>query len=80
MNLFSKILILDKERPITLPEEFIGKVIEIIAFPLDHGFFNSIDNINSLKELLKDHRVDQSDYKSERSETNDYAKLNKNYP
>lgn len=71
MNLFRKILILDKERTITLPEEFIGKEIEVIAFPLINIKSNQIRKISS-EEFFKDKLVDLSDYKFDRLEANHY--------
>ena len=64
--------------PITIPEEWLGSKVEIIAFPLDLPYFTD-DAIDLIKErrqkrenMLKHYKFKKNDYKFDREEANNY--------
>ena len=62
---------------IKLPDNFVGKVIEVIAFEIDQ-VDNEIVTIEKKKRIedidkaLNKHRVDLTNFKFNRDEANDY--------
>lgn len=58
---------------LNLPNEMIGKQIEVIAFEIERKeVVNSDDKMNRLKESLQDLKTDLSNFKFNRDEANDY--------
>lgn len=63
---------------IKLPDNFVGKVIEVIAFEIEQigaekkGLVEKNKRIEAINKALDKHRVDLSDFKFDRSEANDY--------
>ncbi len=63
---------------IKLPDNFIGKVIEVIAFEIEQvGSDKIVDSekrkrIEVINKALSKHRVDLSNFKFDRDEANDY--------
>jgi len=58
-----------------LPEEMVGKVVEVIAFEIE-GEKNRISRAQRLKEiesLTKDSLTDLSGFKFDRNKANDYG-------
>lgn len=58
---------------LNLPDEMIGKQVEVIAFEIENKPVDEkADKIARLSESLKDLRVDLSNYKFDRDEANNY--------
>lgn len=56
-----------------LPEEMIGKQVEIIAFEIEKTHLESEKkNIDDIKAIFKDNLIDLSNYKFDRDEANNY--------
>jgi hypothetical protein len=56
-----------------LPEEMIGKQVEIIAFEIEKTPLESQKkNIDDIKAIFKDSLIDLSNYKFDRDEANNY--------
>lgn len=57
-----------------LPEEMIGKQVEIIAFEIDKTpkVSKKENSINDIKAIFKDSLIDLSNYKFDREEANNY--------
>jgi len=61
-----------------LPDDLVGKMIEVITFSIEDTKRTSNDSISKSKRIdainnvLNKHRVDLSDYKFDRNEANDY--------
>lgn len=70
----------ERKLVLELPEEFIGKEVEVLAFELRQKDDNDIDpstitkeeRIVQLKKKLKPFTVQMSDFKFDRDEANDY--------
>ena len=66
--------------PITIPEEWLGSKVEIIAFPLDLPYFadnnNDIDFVKERRQkrenMLKHYKFKKNGYKFDREEANNY--------
>ena len=62
-----------------LPDELVGKMIEVIAFSIEETKNTSQDaasktkRIDAINNVLNKHRVDLSNYKFDRDEANDYC-------
>lgn len=59
-----------------LPDDLVGKMIEVIAFPLEEVVetenpWTKQDRISSLKSKLKNFKYDSGGYKFDRDEAND---------
>jgi hypothetical protein len=63
---------------IKLPDSFIGKVIEVLAFKIEENDNNQTailgeqNRIEAINKAMSEHRVDLSDFKFDRGEANDY--------
>ena len=58
---------------LNLPDEMIGKQVEVIAFEIGNkAFREKAEKIARLSESLKDLRIDLSNYKFDRDEANNY--------
>ncbi len=66
---------------IDLPEEYIGKSVEVLAFPLSEPDFNPAEDsteaekkaqVERLKIALKGYTFNSGGYKFNREEANDY--------
>ncbi|QRR01646.1 hypothetical protein [Dyadobacter sandarakinus] len=61
---------------LVLPDEMIGREVEILAFSTHEGFVDkpvtSSQKPNNLREIFEDVRVDLSGFKFNREEANDY--------
>ena len=59
---------------LNLPNEMIGKKIEVIAFGIDESeqLVDSGDKLKDLRESLKNMRIDLSGFKFDRNEENNY--------
>lgn len=61
-----------------LPDDLVGKMIEVIAFSIEDTKNISADSVSKSKRIdainnvLNKHRVDLSNYKFDRGEANDY--------
>ncbi len=56
-----------------LPEEMIGKQIEIIAFEIEKVQLDSTKkSIDDIKAIFKDNLINLSNYKFDRDEANNY--------
>ena len=58
-----------------LPEEMVGKTVEVIAFEIDgeKTVLNKAKRLLEIEELTKSTLVDLSDFKFNRDQANDYA-------
>jgi len=59
------------KQTIEFPKEFIGKQVEIIAFPIEGNESNQPDN-NDAYSFWKKHSIDMSNFKFDRSEANEH--------
>ncbi len=58
---------------LNLPDEMIGKQIEVIAFEIEKKeIIDSADKMERLRESLQDMRIDLSNFKFDRNEANNY--------
>ncbi|MCE7065610.1 hypothetical protein [Dyadobacter sp. CY326] len=58
---------------INLPDEMIGKQVEVIAFEIENRSFDEkIDKMAKLNDSLQDLKIDLSNYKFDRDEANNY--------
>lgn len=64
---------------LTLPDEMIGKRVEVIAFELNKDFLGNdettIDQnqiVNDIREIFKGNLLDMSNFKFNRDEANNY--------
>ena len=63
---------------IKLPDNFVGKVIEVIAFEIEQisndktAVLEKKKRIEAINKPLNKHRVDLSNFKFDRDEANDY--------
>lgn len=59
---------------VQLPEDMVGKTIELIAFEIeqDDRVISKQDRIKRIEELTKNTRVDLSNFKFDRNEANNY--------
>ncbi|MEO3403934.1 hypothetical protein AAFN85_08520 [Mucilaginibacter sp. CAU 1740] len=63
---------------IKLPDNFVGKVIEVIAFEIEQNADEQVateekkKRIEDLNKVLNKHRVDLTNFKFDRDEANDY--------
>jgi hypothetical protein len=56
-----------------LPEEMIGKQVEIIAFEIEKAPLDRKEkSIDDIKAIFKDSLIDLSNYKFDRDEANNY--------
>lgn len=68
----------NKELRLQLPDDLVGKMIEVIAFSIEETKTAVKDSISKAKRIeaidqaLNKHRVDLSDFKFDRDEANDY--------
>lgn len=60
----------DTKQTIELPEEFVGKKVEVIAFPLDENENNPKDMEEAFK-FWKEHSINMCYFKFDRSEANE---------
>jgi len=58
-----------------LPEEMVGKTVEVIAFEIDgeKTILNKAQRLLQIEELTKSTLVDLSGFKFNRDQANDYA-------
>jgi len=58
-----------------LPEEMIGKTVEVIAFDINEGksIANKAQRLLEIEELTKSSLVDLSGFKFDRDRANDYT-------
>lgn len=58
-----------------LPEEMVGKTVEVIAFEIDSNKSVSSKNqrLSKIEDLTKTSLVDLSNFKFDRNEANDYG-------
>lgn len=59
------------KQTIEFPEEFIGKQVEIIAFPIDGDKSNLTDNSEAYR-FWKKNSIDMSNFKFDRTEANEH--------
>ena len=64
---------------LTLPDEMIGKRVEVIAFELDKKVLGKDETttdqnqlVSDIKEIFKGNLLDMSDFKFNRDEANNY--------
>ncbi|MCF2488289.1 hypothetical protein [Dyadobacter sp. CY347] len=64
---------------LNLPDEMIGKQVEVIAFEIDNASQNADveimareQKVNQIREVFKDCLVDLSNFKFDRDEANNY--------
>ena len=56
-----------------LPDEMIGKQVEVIAFEIGKTPKKSIQNdLKDIQDIFKDNRIDLSNFKFNRDEANNY--------
>jgi len=60
----------DTTQIIEFPEEFIGKQVEVIAFPVEEKETNQSKAANAF-EFWKKHSIDMSHFKFDRDEANE---------
>ena len=58
-----------------LPEEMVGKTVEVIAFEINEekNLLTKAQRVKQIEELTKNYLVDLSDFKFERDNTNNYG-------
>lgn len=66
-----------KEFVLTLPDDLVGKVVEVIAFEIDEvepkeTSISKEAKVSRLNDLLKDFTINSGGYKFDRAEANDY--------
>jgi hypothetical protein len=59
-----------KKQTIELPDDFIGKKVEIIAFPIEETK-NHLDRTEIAFKFWRTHSIDMSDFKFDRDEANE---------
>ncbi|MHA4742385.1 hypothetical protein [Dyadobacter sp. MSC1_007] len=63
---------------LTLPDEMVGKQVEVIAFEVENSPLSAptgkskIDQITDIRAIFKDSLVDLSGFKFDRDEANNY--------
>jgi hypothetical protein len=69
----------DNKLTLDLPDNMIGKIIEVIAFEINEAVstensknLNATANARKIDEALNSYRVDLSNFKFDRDEANDY--------
>ena len=70
-NMYREIIIpADTKQIIEFPEEFVGKQIELIAFPIEEENSNQPKTEDAFK-FWKEHSINMSNFKFDRSEANE---------
>lgn len=70
-NMYREIIIpTNTKQTIELPVEFVGKQIEVIAFPIEEKEDNQPETEDAF-EFWKKHSIDMSNFKFDRSEANE---------
>jgi hypothetical protein len=80
MELIREIIVpTDNSYTLNLPDEMIGKQIEVIAFEIgkptsltDNPEANKAQRMAEIREIFKDSAVDLSNFKFDRNEANNY--------
>lgn len=68
----------NNELKLQLPDDLVGKMIEVIAFSIEETKKSSktnpskVQKINALKKRLKKFSINSGGYKFDRNEANDY--------
>lgn len=60
----------DKKQTIELPDDFVGKKVEIIAFPVEEAKSHQ-DKTKIAFKFWRSHSIDMSDFKFDRDEANE---------